>query len=279
MLQLAKFVGDQARATMARAWIGILLASAGDFQTAISHGKDALSVALSRGDRRGELYAQLALADAYTGQTKRESEARYHTNQALAVATSLRLDRGEAECRLRAARLAAQSGDYKELLEAAMRARQLAEKLGARHLESLALCWLGVAALRDSVSAAALGADANLLANSALNLAQTMGLSEGLWRAHAIHASAGGNAGDSEAIVQLNAATGVMDRLRAELVEAGIADTLLENEDCLEIYAELIRRIRKASGAASAETLLEQVGWLPLELRLSSEPITGQNQS
>lgn len=268
---------------MARAWLGILLASGGDFQTAISYGKDALSMALSRGDRRGELYAQLALADAYTGQTKRESEARYHTNQALGVATSLRLDRGEAECRIRSARLSAQVGDYKDLVEAASRARQLAEKLGARHLESLALCWLATAAVRDSASAAALGADANKLANSALNLAQTIGLAEGKWRAHALLASARDSAGeaspDTDAVVQLKAAAGVMDGLRAELVEAGISDTLLENEDCLETYAELIRRIRKAGDAAEADALLEQAGWLPLELRLSSEPATDQHQS
>jgi tetratricopeptide (TPR) repeat protein len=283
MLQLAKFVGDQARQTMARAWLGILLAAAGDFQSALSYGKDALSLALSRGDRRGELYAQLALADAYTGQTKRESEARYHTNQAMAVAASLKMDRGEAECRLRVARLNAQLGDFRELTDAAARAQQLAEKLGARHLESLALCWLAAAAHRDVDSASALGADAKQLSEQALSLAETIGLAEGKWRAHSIIASVvesnGATAGNSEAISQLKAAAVVLDGLRAELVDAGIADTLLEDEECLEVYAELIRRIRGTGNTAAADTLLEQVGWLPLELRLSSEPPGEQRQS
>ncbi len=287
MLQLARFVGDQARETMARAWLGILLASAGDFETAISHGKDALSMALSHGDRRGELYAQLALADAYTGQTKRESEARYHTNQALAVATSLRMDRGEAECRLRAARLSAQSGDYKEVAEAAARSRQLAEKLGARHLESLALCWLATAIAQDGSLVPAADGGASQLANSALSMAETIGLAEGKWRAHAILGS-GANSGsrsgaetsvDSGEIMHFRASVEVLDGLRTELVESGLADTLLENEECLEIYAELIRRMRIAGDSVSADALLEQVGWLPLELRLSSEPAADQPPS
>ena len=66
-LQLTRFVGDARRETAARAILGILMAGAGDFDTASAYGKDALARALSHGDRPSELYAQLALADAYTG--------------------------------------------------------------------------------------------------------------------------------------------------------------------------------------------------------------------
>ena len=69
-LHLARFVGDQGRENMTRAWLGIFLAAAGDYDAATGYGKDALAKSLSRGDRRSELYAQLALADAYSGQTR-----------------------------------------------------------------------------------------------------------------------------------------------------------------------------------------------------------------
>src|SRR5262249_53405923 len=154
-LQLARFVGDQGRETLARAWLGIFLAAAGDFDAAIAHGKDALALALSRADRRAELYAQLALADAYMGLPLRESEARYHTNQALAVTSAMRYERAESECRLRFARLSAQTGDLAELRDSANRALTIALRLGARHLESLARCWLAETLLREAEAGAA----------------------------------------------------------------------------------------------------------------------------
>ena len=134
VIQLARFVGDQGRETLARGWLGLFLAAAGDHDAAVACGKDALALALSRGDRRAELYAQLALADAYTASPLREAEARYHCNQALAVTAALRHERGEIECRLRLARLNAQHSELGDLRESANRALALSQKLGARHL-------------------------------------------------------------------------------------------------------------------------------------------------
>lgn len=270
MLQLARFVGDQGRETMARAWLGILLAAAGDFETAIAYGKDALSTALSRGDRRAELYAQLALADAYTGQTRRESEARYHTNQALAVATSLRLDRGEIECRLRLARLSVQTGESNELRDAAGRALQLAQRLGARHLESLTRCWLAESALRTFPASAEAVVVARREANQALQLADEIGLVEGRWRAHAVLGRLPGEGENAEAEQHLREATTQLESLRASLVEAGIPDTLLENEDCIMVYEALAQRLRAGGHTEELSALLEQTGWPPLEARLQA---------
>jgi transcriptional regulator with XRE-family HTH domain len=277
MLQLARFVGDEGRETMARAWLGILLAAAGDFDNAVSQGKDALAMALSRGDRRAELYAQLALADAYTGATRRDSEARYHTSQALAVTTALRLDRAEIECRLRQARLCAQTGDWTELRDAASRALALAQRLGTRHLECLAHCWQAEALRRDAATLA----EARNQAQTALTMAQEIELVEGQWRANALLAALTldaetPNLADGESY--LRAAIAILDSLRAELVEAGLSDTLLENEECAAVYVRLAQLLTQSGRTADASAFLEQTGWPPLAARLAVEPAEAVTQ-
>lgn len=279
MLQLARFVGDRGRETMARAWLGIFLAAAGDSDNAIAQGKDALAMALSRNDRRAELYAQLALADAYLTGTARDSEARYHTNQALAVTTSLRLERGEIECRLRLARLGALSGDLNEMRDATTRALVLAQRLGARHLESLARAWLAVALRRlaletaDEATRAANLAEAQQEATAALEIARDIELTEGIWRALDALASLqlAANPVNTAAEAPLREAIGVLEGLRAALIEAGIPDTLLENEDCLAVYERLARLLRQSGRAEEAATLLDQTGWPPLTARSTAE--------
>lgn len=268
LLQLARFVGDQGRETMARAWLGILLAAAGDFDNAIAHGKDALARALSRGDRRAELYAQLALADAYTGATRRDSEARYHTGQALAVATALRMDRAEVECRLRQARLSAQVGDVVDLQEAAGRALALATRLGARHLEGLARYWQAEALRRVSGDRAA----ARDEAQAALEIARSIDLIEGQWRAHGLLATLAREEGLGQGANgerHLRQAVELLERLRDDLKEAGLPDTLLENEECVAVYALLAEVLAEGGRDEEVRTFLEQTGWPPLSARFA----------
>lgn len=277
-LQLARFVADQGRETMVRAWLGIFLAAAGDHNAAIEQGKDALSLALSRGDRQAELYAQLALADAYTGIPQRGLEARYHTNQALAVTTSVRYARSEIECRLRLARLCAQEGALNELREAALRAVTLAQRLGARHLEALARCRLSEALFRSSelrTEEAAEGAlqreDARREAELALGLAQNTEAVEPNWRAHerlALLALSEESPDLEAAETHLRAAISLLDALRAGLIEAGLADTLLENSDCLALYERLALLFVQADRISEAESFLDQTGWPPLTERI-----------
>ncbi len=316
MLQLARFVGDQGRETMARAWLGILLAASGDHDAATAHGKDALAMALSRGDRRAELYAQLALADAYTGAGRRESEARYHASQAIAIATAMRHDRGEIECRLRLARLSAQSGDPDESREAAIRAVTLAQRLGARHLESLARCWLAqtqMATSSETIAAVAspaaevspapdaepnfgmgagfdtteMNADARggraqirEELEAALEMADGLECVEPRWRAHDLLARLAlqdGQREPNEAETHWRAAIGLLDGLRADLLAAGLADTLLENEDYAQVYLGLARLLFGTQRGEAAAQFLEQTGWPPLLTRLDGETASGAN--
>jgi len=267
LLQIARFIGDQGRETMTRAWLGIFLAAAGDRDGALAYGKDALSQALSRGDRRAELYAQLALADAYSGDRLRQGEARYHITQALAVAAAVRETRAEIECRLRLAHLSAQSGSVTELRDAAARALALARRLGARHMESLARVWLAEALYREANSDPALARSA---AESAVVLADSLDLIEGRWRARYILAQILLDSAPSEPTAEtaLREAVVLLESLRAALIATGIPDTLLENEDCIAVYVLLVQLLRQSGRAAEADTVLEQAGWPPLNARL-----------
>ncbi len=279
LLQLARFIGDQGRETMSRAWIGILLAAAGDRDAALAFGKDALAQALSRGDRRSELYAQLALADAYSGDRQRDSEARYHTTQALAVAAAVRETRAEIECRLRLAHLGAQASSLTEQRDAASRALALSQRLGTRHLESLARVWLAEALLRASTAdgnadAATTLAAARIEAETALEIADELELAEGRWRARAVLARILLQAASPEtdaAETRLREALAVLESLRAALVETGIPDTLLENEDCAAVYIQLISLLQQSGRTDEATSCLEQAGWPPLLTRLNAE--------
>jgi transcriptional regulator with XRE-family HTH domain len=285
-LQLARFVSDQGRENMVRAWLGIFLAAAGDHDAAISDGKDALALALSRGDRQAELYAQLALADAYTGVGQRGVEARYHTNQALAVTTSVRYARSEIECRLRLARLSAREGLWSEVHEAALRATTLAQRLGARHLEGLARIWLAEA-LRHGAGRAGESAgrrpDSEVLADiatarqeaeTALALAHDTDYVEALWRSHDVLAGLaleGPAANSVVAETELRAAVAILEPLRSGLIAAGIPDTLLENADCAAVYERLARLLFRTGRADEAVAFLDQAGWPPLTQRLNRE--------
>jgi tetratricopeptide (TPR) repeat protein len=270
LLQLARFIGDQGRETMTRAWLGIFFAAAGDRDSALAHGKDALSQALSRGDRRAELYAQLALADAYSGDRLRQGEARYHITQALAVAAAVRETRAEIECRLRLAHLSAQSGSVAELRDAATRALTLSRRLGARHMESLSRVWLAEALYREANADPAL---ARSEAEAAIVLADSLELIEGRWRARFTLAQILRVGAPAEAAVAesaLREAVALLESLRAALIETGIPDTLLENEDCIAVYLLLIQLLRQSGRTNEADDALEQAGWPPLNARLNA---------
>ncbi len=261
LAQLARFVEDLRREAMGRAWLSLSLSAAGVYEQALQEGKTALSAALSRGDRLVELYAQIALSDAYAGINQRRTEARYHLEQALAVARALHLERAEAECRLRLGGLLLLDNASAEALEAAERALQLSQKLGARHLES--------AALTLSVRCAPARADAVQRVENAVLLARETGFAEALWQALVVRADLH-PALSREAENDLREAVQQLETLRDELREAGMEDTLLENETCMGVYIKLLRLLQSDNRAAEADAMLEQTGWPPLNNRMET---------
>ena len=244
-VQLARFVGDRSRETLSQAWLGMVYAAAGDCEAALVAGKEALTLAQSRSDRRGEMYAQLAMADAYLGLPHHENEARYHANLALAVAVSMQSERAEAECRLRLARYGAQTDRISDLIEQSERALKLADKLGARHLEALALCWKSVAAPEA--------------AEKALAISVEIGLTEGIWRANRSLAAA------SNSVSAAADACRILDALREQLLAAGLTDTLLEDRYCLDSYRLYIQGLINSGDSDTARKALDASNWPPLE--------------
>jgi len=272
-LQLARFLGDKSREAMARVILADLLALLGDYDSATRQAKDALASALSQGDRRVELFAQMALADAYLG-AGRDSEARYHANQALAVATALRLSLYEAECRLRLARLSLRTHDRDDATEHIERALASAQRLGARHVEAQARLLRGAWRLQNgSVEAAEEDA------RTACTLADELGIVPVLWEALALRArvarlrapSRQTEAGDSAA-----RAVALIEGVRAELRDAGIPDTLLEDRERMDIYLLRADLLSDESRTEEAATFIEQAGWPPLTARFQEEMRQGE---
>ena len=288
MLQLARFVGDQSRENLGRAALGVFLAAAGDFDAAVAHGKDALAQALSRGARLAELYAQLALADAYCGPEGRAIEARYHANQALAITTSVNYARSEVECRLRLARIFSRVGDTEGLRDASVRALRLAQNLGARHLESLARFWHAEAMLdlyNGDGFGDGLGDEPGIGERAVpepleaplheLDLAEVLatdtGCFETLWRSQDLRGRIAARQGDlAGAENALRNAVALLEKLRESLLAGGIPDTLLENEDCLRVYIHLIDVLKRSSRNQEIYALLETTGWPPLTARVGT---------
>ncbi|MDE2125908.1 MAG: helix-turn-helix domain-containing protein [Armatimonadetes bacterium] len=258
--QLARFLGDGGREAFANAWLAILLSAAGDADASVTCGKEGLAQALATGDRRAELYAQLGLADSYSADVRRRNEARYHATQALAVTVSQRQERGEIECRLRLARLAALEANRADLEHQASLALAAAHRLGARHLECIAMVWSGNSRLAasDVPEAERLGASAN-------DLAREIGSAEGIWRSHSLLAASAARRGDTTAQEQhLRSSVDMLESLRAQLRIAGLPDTLMENGECLTVYAELLAVLRAAGRDDAVAELLELAAWPPL---------------
>src|SRR5579872_333617 len=265
-LQLARFVGDRSREAMARATLAILLAALCDCDTCIQQAKDAFAAALSQGDHRAELFAQMALADAYST-LGRDSEARYHANQALGVATALRLALYEASCRLRIGRLCLHVGDLAEALEPIERALKSAQLLGARHIEAEALILRGEWRLRSQIVM-----DAGEDVRNALALANEMGLVPLEWEAEALHARISSlHEPPLTALAEAAAARAVayLEGIRTDLREAGIPDTLLEDKERQEIYLLRARLLSDLGRSEEAGIFIEQTGWPPLAKRFS----------
>jgi tetratricopeptide (TPR) repeat protein len=263
-VQLARFLGDKSRESMARATLAILLAALCDCDACISLAKDALAMALSQGDHRAELFAQIALADAYFTMG-RDSEARYHANQALGVATALRLTLYEAEARLRTAALYLHNNELDDALEPVERALATANQLGARHIQARGLVLRGDYRFRTEDLD---GARADAL--TAAGLARELGTTPVEWEAEALLARVGCAYEPmrlEEADDAVARAVALVEQVRTDLRDAGIADTLLEDKGRQEIYLLRAKLLADSGRPDEATAFIEQAAWPPLSAR------------
>lgn len=263
-LQLARFLGDRSRESVARATLAMMLAALCDCDNCILQAKDALAAALSQGDHRAELFAQMALADAYFV-LARDSEARYHANQALGVASALRLALYEAECRLRIGRLCLHADEPEDAREPIERGLKAAGRLGARAVEAEALTLRGELLLRAGDAPGAAES-----ARAAVALACEIGAVPLQWEAESLlaRAACATNPSDLDAALRATArAVDAMWQVRADLREAGIPDTVLEDRGRLAVHLLRARLLQETGGADAAEVFLEQAEWPPLTER------------
>ncbi len=257
LAQLARFVQDQRRETLANAWLAIAKACTGDFEAALNLGKEAFAAAVARGDRLSELYAQLALADAYTGIAQRSTEALYHANQALAVARGIKLERAEAEARGRLSTLCEATGDHSAALDHADRMLALASRLGARHL----------VALDTSLQNAARASSGSPLSVADLEIALKQAQSTSYCDA-VVHATAVlCRLPDVELARQqdvLQQAITLLEAGRKGLLAASIIDSILENDTFLRLYKRLAEVYIAQNKQTELQSFLEETGWPPL---------------
>jgi thioredoxin-like negative regulator of GroEL len=190
-----------------------------------------------------------------------------------------------------------QAQEWPEARDAASRALALSVRLGARHLESLAHYWLAEALLGEfeiqSQASATAGQNSKPAASqtppaaagpavdgavlqqaraeseAALQLATDIGLAEVDWRARGLLARIEAASDRQEQL--LRAAVSILETLRSALTEAGIPDTLLENDDCATIYVRLARLLHSTGRLEETQELLDQIGWPPLTNQLNAE--------
>ncbi len=255
--QLARFVQDQRRDSLANGWLAISRACVGDFETALNLAKDAFATALARGDRLSELYAQMGLADAYTGIAQRQTEALYHANQALSVARAMRLDRAEAEARSRLSALCEAGGDHAAARDHADRMLATANKLGARHL----------VAYGTSLQNAARISAGETVSNSELELAVEMAYATTYCEA-VMHSTwvlcRHEETTASRQQEVLERAIAIIELGRKGLIGASIIDTVLENDTFFRLYKRLANAYSLQNKESQLQSFLEETGWPPL---------------
>lgn len=265
MLESARFLGDRGRAAAAEAWQCALLTELGRFDEARRHGKNALQTALQLGCRRAEIFAHLHLADAYI-RGGAPGEGLYHAEQGVQTARDLRAVGLEAPFRERTAAALLAEGDAARAEAEARDALDRARKLGLQHTTVNAAVTLARALLAlERPSEAADQAEA------ALQDARRIGTPEPAWRAHHLLARASMAAGERQtALGHARQAVELIEELRQPLRHEDEEDSLLEDEERLQVYLDLALLLRRSGDEVGAEAAVERAGWPPLAERFAA---------
>ncbi len=259
--ELAGFLGDSSRAAMARALRADAYAALSEWDSAIHEAKEALTWALGQGERRVELFAQMALTDAYRG-AERGAEARYHGGQAVATAGAVGITLYECEARLRLGRACLSSGDIVGAEANLKPALRSAEKLGARHLAACGRLLRAEIDLSRGRSAEA-GREARAARKQAAAIgahAQAARAALRMWQA-----ARGNQAAERPVYEGMELAYQWLDGLRIEARSRGMVDALLEDTDARLTYIGMASLLRSKGNPDLADEVIESAGWPPLE--------------
>ncbi len=225
----------------------------------VADGKEALATALRCGASRAEMLAQRALAAAYLadGNTR---EARYHIEQATAIAMSLRLPLAQAQFAVLRASLELEAGRPAEAAAAAAAALSAAEALAARPVQHDGYLTLARVALERSD-----WAEAIRLASQADALASAMGVPASAWRARALIAQAQASSGDMEmARASFMRALGRLAESRDMCLRASGVDALLEDREAGDLWRRWLLFLTAQGRRDEAFAQARDSDWPPL---------------
>jgi len=253
--RLARLSADNGRETVALAELARTLCDAGRFQESRQKAKEALQQAIALGSRRGELAAQLVLADAgrRTGQLK---EARYHAVQAVELTLLISQPAARADALVTLGMIIAALGQRPEAVAILAQAAELADTLGTHVF--LVLAQSSLARLGEPVDSQAL-----------LTRARAVDTPPIIWRA--LLAAGIGHAADGDipsAEASYLEAIAVIDALRGSLQADPAGDTLLECPDMQLPYLNLAESYHRRHAHTELDALLIRVDWPPLAAKI-----------
>lgn len=256
---LASFANDAERMTIAETVLANIAAVAGDFASAKSLAKNALTNALRLRSRRAELWAHKALAETYLREESAD-DARYHVQVVLEISKSMRNLTEFAHALSLRAWLNFPSGKRDDALNDAERSFVIADEKGMNHVAALTLL------LKSQIIRAKNDEQAIELLSSAKRLASDIEDADLIYRCSVLKGKWLLEAGNwEEALAELTKANELLSKWRLDWRNAGHDDTWLEDPLRFKATLMLVQCIARKEGMTAAEKFVDEIGWLPLK--------------
>ncbi|MEZ8222326.1 helix-turn-helix protein [Candidatus Fervidibacteria bacterium JGI MDM2 JNZ-1-D12] len=267
---LASFANDSERVTIAETVLANIAAVVGDFASAKSFAKSALTNALKLRSRRAELWAHKALAETYLREESVD-DARYHVQVAVEISESMRNLTEFAHALSLRAWLNLLSGKVEDALNDAERSFTIADEKGMNYVAALALL------LKSQVAKAKNDEQAIEFLSSAERLANDVGDADLIYRCSVLKGELALEFGDwGKALEELAKAHKLLSEWRSEWRNAGHDDTWLEDPLRFKASLMLAQCIAHREGMSVADRFVDELGWLPLKEEWERKAITLQ---
>jgi len=256
---LAAFANDSERVTVAETVLAGIAAVVGDFASAKSLAKSALTNALKLRSRRAELWAHKALAETYLREESVD-DARYHVQAAVEISESMRNLTEFAHALSLRAWANFLSGKFDDALNDAERSFAIADERGMNHVAALALL------LKSQIAGAKKDKRATEFLADAERLARGANEADLLYRCSVLRGEWAMEAGNwRKAADELRRAHELLNKWRDEWRAAGHDDTWLEDPLRFKASLLLAQCIARTEGKAAADKFVDELGWLPLK--------------
>ncbi|MCX7968129.1 MAG: tetratricopeptide repeat protein [Armatimonadetes bacterium] len=256
---LASFADDVERTTIAETVLANIAAVVGDFATAKSLGKNALTNALKLRSRRAELWAHKALAETYLREESAD-DAHYHAQVAIEISESMRNLTEFAHALSLRAWSKFLLGKLDEALSDAERAFSISDEKGMDHVAALAMF------LKAQIAKAKNEKRAIEWLKTSERIAREVNDADLIYRCSVLKGQWSFEIGDlGRALDELMKANELLTKWRSEWREAGHDDTWLEDPLRFKASLTLAQCIARKEGKTAADKFVDELGWLPLK--------------